>query len=47
MVVDQIVIKGKDGTDFTYVIKQFKTNETIADTKFSFSNSDYDVIDLR
>ena len=48
--VDQIEIKGKDGTDFIYKIKEFKTNENISDSKFTFStssNPSYDVIDLR
>ena len=45
--VVQIIIKGKDGTDFTYIINSFKTNQDIADSKFKFSNPDYDVIDLR
>jgi len=46
--VDQITIKGKDGTDFIYSIKNFETNKDVADTKFSFKNtSNYDVIDLR
>ncbi|MFT6138235.1 MAG: outer membrane lipoprotein-sorting protein [Vicingaceae bacterium] len=50
LVVDQIEIKGKDGTDFVYKIKTFKTNENIAPTVFVFStsaNPSYDVIDLR
>ena len=50
MVVDQIDIKGKDGTDFVYIIKTFKTNENIAADTFVFStakNPSYDVIDLR
>jgi outer membrane lipoprotein-sorting protein len=50
MVVDQIDIKGKDGTDFVYSIKSFKTNEDIAADRFVFSttnNPTYDVIDLR
>ena len=49
-VVDQIVIKGKDGTDFTYLIQSLKTNETIAPGKFKFLKKDhpgYDFIDLR
>lgn len=50
MIVDQIDIKGKDGTDFVYTIKSFKTNENIAVNTFVFSttnNPSYDVIDLR
>lgn len=50
MVVDQIEIKGKDGTDFIYKITSFKTNEAIEESSFSFStarNPSYDVIDLR
>lgn len=46
-IVDQIVIKGKDGTDYTYRIKSFKTNEAVKAVSFSFSNPAYDVIDLR
>jgi len=48
-VIDQIIIKGKDGTDFIYKIKSFQTNETINDHKFVFSaskNPSYDAIDL-
>ena len=50
MQVDQIDIKGKDGTDFVYTIRTFKTNENIAENTFMFStakNPTYDVIDLR
>lgn len=50
LIVDQIIIKGKDGTDFIYKIKSFQTNETISDNEFVFSTSEnpsYDVIDLR
>ena len=50
MEVDQIDIKGKDGTDFVYKIKTFKTNENISAYTFVFStakNPTYDVIDLR
>ena len=50
MEVDQIDIKGKDGTDFVYKIKTFKTNENISADTFVFStakNPTYDVIDLR
>ncbi|MDC1452162.1 outer membrane lipoprotein carrier protein LolA [Vicingaceae bacterium] len=50
MEVDQINIKGKDGTDFVYIIKSFKTNESISADTFVFStakNPSYDVIDLR
>ncbi len=50
MIVDQIDIKGKDGTDFVYIIKTFKTNENIVADTFVFStakNPSYDVIDLR
>lgn len=50
MILAQIDIKGKDGTDFVYVIKTFKTNESIAANTFMFSTSNnpsYDVIDLR
>lgn len=50
MIVDQIDIKGKDGTDFVYIIKKFITNENIEASTFVFStvnNPSYDVIDLR
>lgn len=46
----QIVIKGKDGTDFTYVIKKFQTNNVVDDNKFTFNKTEYpgiDIIDLR
>lgn len=45
--VDQIIIKGKDGSDFTYKILEFTTNQDVEESKFKFSNPDYDVIDLR
>ncbi len=50
MIVNQIDIKGKDGTDFVYFIKKFITNENIEANTFVFSTADnpsYDVIDLR
>lgn len=50
MEVDQIEIKGKDGTDFIYKINSFQVNETIPSSTFTFSTSNnptYDVIDLR
>ncbi|MBL4706840.1 MAG: outer membrane lipoprotein carrier protein LolA [Flavobacteriales bacterium] len=50
LVVDQIEIKGKDGTDFIYKITSFQTNESIDENNFTFSTSQhpsYDVIDLR
>jgi outer membrane lipoprotein-sorting protein len=46
--VDQIVIKGKDGTDFIYSIKEFESNKDIPSANFTFKNTaNYDVIDLR
>lgn len=45
--VSKIIIKGKDGTDFIYTIKNFKTNESIPSSTFTFNNTDYEVIDLR
>lgn len=48
--LEKIAIKGKDGTDFTYIIKKFITNQAISDSKFVFQKSKYpniDVIDLR
>lgn len=48
--LEQIAIKGKDGTDFTYIIKKFSTNQSIPDSKFTFQKSQYpkiEVIDLR
>lgn len=50
MEIQKIEIKGKDGTDFTYNIKSFTSNETISPSKFSFKKADhpsYEVIDLR
>lgn len=47
MEVSKIIIKGKDGTDFIYTIKNFKTNESIPASTFNFNNPDYEVIDLR
>src|SRR5690606_6535997 len=46
----QIMIKGKDGTDFIYVINNFKTNQPINENKFTFNSKEHpgiDVIDLR
>lgn len=46
----QIIIKGKDGTDFTYLIKSFQTNSTINEKIFTFNKSEHpniDIIDLR
>jgi outer membrane lipoprotein-sorting protein len=48
--VVKIEIKGKDGTDYTYIIKEFKTNEPLSDEMFEVKQSkypDFDVIDLR
>lgn len=45
--MSKIIIKGKDGTDFIYTIKNFSTNESIPASTFSFNNPDFDVIDLR
>lgn len=47
MEISKIIIKGKDGTDFIYTIKNFKTNESIPASTFNFNNPDYEVIDLR
>ena len=46
----RIEIKGKDGTDYIYTIKNFKVNQTVTDQKFVFSAEEFpnfDVIDLR
>ncbi len=43
----QIVIKGKDGTDFTYTINTFQTNLNLPANTFTFKKSGYEVIDLR
>lgn len=43
----KIQIKGKDGTDYTYLINSFQVNQTFPDSKFKFSNPKFDVIDLR
>lgn len=45
--LNKIIIKGKDGTDFTYHINSFKTNENIPATTFTFNNPKYEKIDLR
>ncbi len=48
--VVKIEIKGKDGTDYTYLIKNFKTNEPLSDEIFEVKPSkypDFEVIDLR
>lgn len=50
MIIEKIEIKGKDGTDFIYMIKSFKANEALAAGLFTFKtsdHSDYDIIDLR
>lgn len=43
----QIVIKGKDGTNFTYKIKTFETNLSLPANTFTFNKTGYEVIDLR
>jgi outer membrane lipoprotein-sorting protein len=46
----QIIIKGKDGTDFIYKIKSFQTDVPVQESTFSFSTQahpDFEVIDLR
>ena len=48
--IDQVIIKGKDGTDYTYKIVSFIPNKEMGNDTFMFSttkNPDYDVIDLR
>lgn len=48
--VVKIEIKGKDGTDYAYEIKNFKTNEPLSDEMFEVKPSkfpDFDIIDLR
>jgi outer membrane lipoprotein-sorting protein len=47
MEIAQIVIKGKDGTDFTYKISSFQANKEIPASSFTFSNGSFEVIDLR
>ena len=50
MEIKRIEIFGKDGTNTTYIVKSFKTNTPIEDTKFTYSKSKYpnaEVIDLR
>lgn len=46
----KIIMKGKDGTDYTYIITKFEANPAVNDQKFKFSANDYpdfDMIDLR
>lgn len=48
--VKEVLLKGKDGTDFTYTLTSFSPNKTIDDSKFTFDkekHSDFDIIDLR
>jgi len=48
--IEQIIIKGKDGTDFTYKIKSFVSNKSYTDGQFKFLKKDhpsFDYIDLR
>ncbi len=50
MQLTRIEIYGKDGTNTTYIVKSFKTNTPINDTKFTYTKSKYpnaEVIDLR
>lgn len=50
MEVRKIVIKGKDGTDFIYTIKQFEPNKNMNAQLFKFSTTEhpeFEVIDLR
>lgn len=48
--VKEVLLKGKDGTDFTYTLTSFIPNKVIDDEKFTFDkakHSDFDIIDLR
>lgn len=48
--IERIEIKGKDGTDYVYTIKEMKVNQAVTDQKFVFSvkaHPNFDVIDLR
>ena len=47
MVIDSMVMKGKDGNTYTYTINSFKTNVQLADSLFTFDlSSAEDVIDF-
>ena len=48
--ISKVKVYGKDGSLFTYKIKTFTANQTIADDKFTFNKSKFpkfEVIDLR
>ena len=50
MEITQVIVKGREGSDITYSVKNFKANEAISDSKFTFSEAAYpgvDVIDNR
>jgi len=45
MEVSKIEIKGKQGVDYTYFVKSFKTDATYTDDAFVFDSSDYPGVD--
>lgn len=48
--INKIVVKGKDGNISTYTVKNFKTNENLADDMFAFNKANYpgvETVDLR
>lgn len=46
--ITSIIIKSKDGNTYSYILKSFKTNETLNDSYFNFDTSKAgDIIDLR
>jgi outer membrane lipoprotein-sorting protein len=50
MEISRIEIYGKDGTNTIYIVKSFKTNVPVEDSKFTYNKSKYpnaEVIDLR
>ncbi len=50
MIINKIMIKGKDGSTYTYSINKFEADKTMDDSKFVFDTTkhpDVEVIDLR
>jgi len=48
--ISKVKVYGKDGSIFTYTIKSFTPNQSIADSRFSFNKTKYpkyEIIDLR
>lgn len=46
MEISKIVVKGREGSDITYKVKNFKTNVSIDDSKFKFNKTDYPGVEI-